>query len=79
VNPSIEITLAWAKVRPLLSTLPVKLTQEIETLDSHFYFLKKAAAPMEQKLVFETTKISEKSNHWIGNFFKKLVSKVRGN
>jgi len=78
VNPSTEITSAWAKVRPLLSTLPVKLTGEIATLDSHLFSLKQMAAPMEKKVFSETTMISKKSNHWLGNFFSKLVSKARG-
>jgi hypothetical protein len=66
-----NVTDAWAKIRPLLSTIPVNLRAEIAIIDSHITGsveeLQTKAAPLEQKV--ETA---------VETFVEKVISAVKG-
>lgn len=61
-----DIHSAWAKIRPLLSSIPANLKAEIALIDSHLQRLESKAAPLEHIAESFVEKV------------EKVISKVKG-
>jgi hypothetical protein len=75
---SLDPFAAWAKIRPLLATVPANLKAEIAILDEHLAALQSQAAPVERKLTLESKGLVTEAETLVENFVGKVISKVKG-
>jgi len=75
---SLDPLAAWAKIRPLLATIPANLKTEISILDDHLTALQSKAAPIEQKLTLEAKGLITEAETAVESFVGKVISKVKG-